>query len=211
MKSTLTPHQKLVATIAAAYPTPTWEPPTLRLWDRLLSDIELDVLSVVVDAWIKTKGRPEIKDIRRAAAEEKARVAGTPYLSADDAWGFVQRCILQLGANNDFPAKYELVRRTVERIGWRALCHSDNQIADRAHFLQLYRQLRESALDHAAGTPGAAPVLPVDRLAPPPRRRELPAPEEDTSEPVDVRALLSGTIRKIQGRQLEDDLAREER
>ena len=141
--SELTPHQQVVATIAAAYPTPAWAPPTLLAYAAMVEDLDARALEVAATTWIKTHSeRPSIADLRKAVAANQATAASSPYLDPDEAWAHVETSITRVGGYSEFPDTHPLVAETVRAIGWQRLCQSDNTVADRAHFLQLYRARR---------------------------------------------------------------------
>lgn len=154
----LTPHQRVVATVAAAYPTPAWAPPTLRAYAAMLDDLDPEALEAAATTWIQTHAeRPTIADLRKAVAASQATAAASPYLDPDEAWAHVEASITRVGGYHDFPDTHPLVAETVRAIGWQRLCQSDNTVADRAHFLQLYRARLERARRDDAATPGAVP------------------------------------------------------
>lgn len=153
-----TPTQKAVAMVAAAYPVPAWTTATLRAFEQLLEDLDAPQLQAAVETWIRTRAeRPTIADLRKAVAATQATAADSPYLDPDEAWSHVEASITRVGGYADFPDTHPLVAETVRAIGWRTLCQSDNAVADRAHFLQLYRVRLERARRDDAATPGAVP------------------------------------------------------
>lgn len=154
----LTPLQEAVALVAGAYPVPAWTAATLRTYEQFLADVDIAALRAVVLDWIRSHdSRPTIADLRKAVAGKQAAAADSPYLDADEAWSHVEWAITSVGGYQTFPDTHPLVAETVRAIGWRTLCQSDNPVADRAHFLQLYRQRLERAKRDDATTPGAVP------------------------------------------------------
>lgn len=154
----LTPLQQAVALVAGAYPVPAWTPATLRAYERLLNDLDVGALQAAVEVWIRTHAeRPTIADLRKAVAASQATAAASPYLDPDEAWAHVEASITRVGGYAEFPDTHPLVAETVRAIGWQRLCQSDNTVADRAHFLQLYRARLERARRDDAATPGAVP------------------------------------------------------
>lgn len=161
-------HAELVSMLAAAYPTPGWEKPTLRLYAQLLADVDAALLEPVVRDWIVSKAdRPTISDLRRACVERQAAAGKQKLPAPDEAWGQVLRAITRIGHTGDpDPMLHPLVAVAVNRLGWRELCMSENQMADRAHFLRLYEGYLERTLRDSAATPGAVPQLPAPTASP---------------------------------------------
>lgn len=62
-----------------------------------------------------------------------------------DAWGIVLKEIAATGYYGKPRFDCKLIARTVENIGWAYLCSSEDQMADRAHFMKMYGQLKERA------------------------------------------------------------------
>lgn len=84
---------------------------------------------------------PTIAGLRRLA------LAGQ-YPSPGDAWGEVMRQMQDAGRYQAPIFSNQLLAQSVEQIGgWRALCGSDNPVADRAHFMRIFEELvrRETA------------------------------------------------------------------
>lgn len=152
----------LLAAISATWPRFTEKVATdaLKLmpgiWHDALEDIEapaaVDALKVhrATSIW-----PPTIADIRRIVAE---RAAPVRRLGAE-AWGDVQLAIQRWGASNIPQFEDPVVARAVRSLGWRNLCLSNSQAADRARFCECY--------DAMAATATADAVLPptLRRLA----------------------------------------------
>lgn len=151
----MTPTEKVVSMIAAAYPVPSWEPETLRLYAHALSDIDPDVLRAVGLVWIqREKERPAIAALREMAVVAQDGGALDPEV----AWRFVQRCILRLGHARDFPNTHPLVAEAVSALGWERICMSQRPELERVEFLKLYRSLQERRRRDAATRRGAIPA-----------------------------------------------------
>jgi hypothetical protein len=145
----------LLAAISATWPRFTEKVATdaLKLmpgiWHDALEDIDaaaaVDALKVhrATSVW-----PPTIADIRRIVAE---RAAPVRRIGAD-AWGDVQLAIQRWGASNIPQFDDPIVARAVRSLGWRNLCLSNTQAADRARFCECY--------DAMAATATADAVLP---------------------------------------------------
>lgn len=67
------------------------------------------------------------------------RAAGRP--TPGEAWDLALAEVRRVGYYGE-PELPELVARAVDALGgWRYLCHSENLVADRAHYLKIYTQL----------------------------------------------------------------------
>lgn len=166
--------RRTVALIVAAFPTPAWAEETIRLYARQLLDLDYGAGRLAVEEIIRTRTNdraPSIGVIRRLVVCRDAREAGTILLPAEEAWGFLRATITKVGYMREFPSTYPLVKRVVDRLGWQNLCQSTNQAADRARFLELYRELVERLVSDAAASSGAVLQIPVDHL---PRRLRSP-------------------------------------
>jgi hypothetical protein len=86
---------------------------------------------------------PTIGEIRGAVSDLRRASANVP--SAYDAWQEVCREILNTGSYGTPGFSSPLIERVVKNLGWRNLCMSENQVADRARFVQAYEQLLERA------------------------------------------------------------------
>lgn len=74
-----------------------------------------------------------------AIIREKALTKDTKL--PGEAWLEVHKQILSVGSYNKPNFKDPLIKKVVEIMGWRNLCLSENQVADRAHFLKIYETL----------------------------------------------------------------------
>lgn len=148
---------KLVAMIAATYPTPGWEPATLAIYRDKLVDLDETTTTRVVDAWISTHDdRPSIAAIRREVAKAQAASVGENFLPADEAWGYVMSCFGTVGQYREFPADHALVKRAVDGIGWQEMCRSENIDVIRGQFRMAYTALLERSITEVAASEGAA-------------------------------------------------------
>ena len=64
----MTDHEAVVAYIAAAFPVPSWEPETLRLYAAELADLPPDAVRLAAREWVQlATERPSVADLRRDA------------------------------------------------------------------------------------------------------------------------------------------------
>lgn len=150
---------KLVAMIAATFPTPSWEPETLALWREMIADLDYGTSAAVVENWIKTRDdRPSIAAIRRGVADRQlGNATGAKlFLPPDEAWEYVQRQFGVTGQYRPFPDEHPLVKEAVERMGWIAMCRSDNLDVLRGQFRKAYESILARSLSESAASEGAA-------------------------------------------------------
>ena len=118
----------------------------MELWFRQLHDIPYKVAELSLNKWVSTnKWSPSISEIREMAAT----VQNGEIPEWGEGWEQVIKAIRKYGSYR-IPEAMEsfdpITRRCVERLGFRNLCISENQAADRANFRVIYEQLakRES-------------------------------------------------------------------
>ncbi|NDL68496.1 replicative helicase loader/inhibitor [Anaerotalea alkaliphila] len=115
----------------------------INLWTMMLADYQYPVVQVAVQQYVATSQYPPtIAEIRRALV---GAVQG-PGTSPDEAWGQVQKAIRRFGYSRQEEALASMDKVTagiVRNMGWMNLCMSENQMADRAHFLKLYQAAAE--------------------------------------------------------------------
>lgn len=111
----------------------------MELWYRELQDIPADVADVVLRKWVSTqKWSPSIAEIREMAA----KITHGELPDWGDGWNAVQKAILRYGRDRkaDALASFDpITRKTVEYLGWRELCNSENPMADRANFRDSFK------------------------------------------------------------------------
>jgi hypothetical protein len=131
---------KILGILICAYPNNKVEKQTLQLYAKMLEDLDISILDQAAKICMTTvKFFPSIAEIRAAAAEVMARATGLP--SAAGAWGEVQDLIRDEGWRNNYEPVFShpVIGKVVGYMGgWSILCGSENQIADRARFIQAY-------------------------------------------------------------------------
>lgn len=162
---------KLVAMIAATYPTPGWEPATLKVYRDKLVDLDEAAAVAAVDAWIATHDeRPTIAAIRREVA--KLMQPAGMFLPPDEAWEYVRSCFGTVGQYREFPDVHPLVKKAVDGMGWQEMCRSENVDVMRGQFRMAYTALLERSVAETAASAGAA-ALPTAAVPQLERRPEL--------------------------------------
>jgi hypothetical protein len=157
--------KKLVATLLAAFPrdasflSEEQALATASAYRASLEDLDSQRAAAAVTRLCATSERlPSIAAIRRAALEQAEGVAR----AGGEAWGDVLAAIRRYGTyrvpGKDFAFQDPLVARAVDALGWRDMCASENGVADRARFIELYEGLvdRRRAEGVTASLPGAS-------------------------------------------------------
>lgn len=110
----------------------------ITLWYAELGDIPYHLLSAALRKWVNTeKFPPTISELRALCAEI---VNGKPQ-DWGEAWQEVTQAIKRYGVYREEEAIASLsphARTAAERIGWTAICVSENPEALRAQFRQVF-------------------------------------------------------------------------
>lgn len=144
---------KLIAICSANYknwPEPDKMEMLTALWTKMLSDTEYFIAEAAVEKFLaESTYPPTIADIR-------ARIGDLTVIkekTAIEGWDDVKTAIRKFGWYNEAGAMQFLggiTHKVVQSIGFKTLCMSENEMADRAHFLKVYDTLaareRENAL-----------------------------------------------------------------
>lgn len=153
---------KLVRILSANYrnwPQDGKEEDTVTLWEMMLSDVPLEVAKVAVQQHMgKSVYPPTVADIREIVnhitiPQEKPSI---------EAWGDVKTAIRRYGIYNEKKAMDSLsgvTRKVVEYIGFKTLCMSEDEMADRAHFLKMYDVVAKRERDDALLLPQTREVM----------------------------------------------------
>ena len=129
---------KAVGVLFAGFPAVEAGEETIKLYVRLLSDIPLEVLSLCVEQFIaQSKFLPTVAEIR----EQALKLTRPDRISALEAWGLVKEQMRLKGSYRSPEFSDPLIAKAVECIGWKTLCGSENEPADRAHFSKVYDSL----------------------------------------------------------------------
>ena len=120
----------------------------IEFWFRQLQDIPYQDMVLAVNTWVETsRWSPTIADLREKAAE--VRLGDVPDWS--EAWERVLYVIRRYGPYRQqeaMAALDETTRTVVRRLGFMALCASENTAADRANFRQIYSTLADRTRKH---------------------------------------------------------------
>lgn len=133
---------KLVAVLMAAYPSNRATPQTSQIYERMLADLDYPEANAAVERLLATaKWMPTVAEIRETALA----ITVGERKPGGEAWGAVLRAISGMGymrqPGKDFVFSDPTTARCVALMGWERLCSSENEVADRARFTELYDQL----------------------------------------------------------------------
>lgn len=132
---------KLVAVLLAAFPNAKASAQTSTVYETLLADLDADAAAAAVQRLIGTsRWMPTVAEIREAALA----VEGGERRAGGDAWGDVLAEVHRTGRYRRPRFNDPLVTRAVTAFGWENICDSENQVADRARFVELYDQLAQT-------------------------------------------------------------------
>lgn len=154
---------KVVGVLFAAFPSAEASEATIKLYVRMLSDIPLEVLEVSVQQCIaESEFLPTIAKLRDKAFAIQSNIAQMP--TAFEAWAIVAKEFERTGFYHEPKFENPIIAKAVQCIGWRDLCCSENQVADRAHFARVYESLMKRAIEDARLLPATRELR--ERLIP---------------------------------------------
>lgn len=150
----------------------------MELWYRQLQDLPYQVACAILEKWVATeKWPPSIADIRGLAAT--VNMGEVPTWA--EAWQKANNAIRRYGSYSEKEALESLdplTRKTVECLGYRELCLSENQIADRANFRQAYETLAKRQMEYER-VPEATRIRLESMTG---FAKSLPKPQEDAEQ-----------------------------
>lgn len=111
----------------------------MELWYAQLKDIPYDAAEAGLNKWVSTeKWPPTIADIRSMYVS----VMSGDYPTAGEEWENVMKAIRTYGSYKPAEALASLNKITAQTVnqigGFKALCFSENIVADRANFYKVY-------------------------------------------------------------------------
>ena len=134
---------KMFALLTANWTKETVTDAQVTLYTKLLGDIPDALLeAATLDIIATSTWFPKVAEIRQAAYRIMTIERGLP--TAGEAWGEVCRQILRIGSYGVPEFSHAIVKDAVRAMGgWIMLCRSEDQMADRAHFLKVYDVLAQ--------------------------------------------------------------------
>jgi hypothetical protein len=129
---------KIMAVMAKAYPNYAPKEGTAELYHMILEDIPYDALQAGAKSYLTTNNAffPTPGQWRQLSLDISMAKSNIP--SAIEAWGEVLRAFDNYGSYREPKFTHPLITNIVCQMGWQNLCLSENQVADRARFLQAY-------------------------------------------------------------------------
>jgi hypothetical protein len=129
----------VLALLVGSYPRQALGAATLNAYTVMLVDLDGDqAMRAVTELVATSKWFPSIAEIRERAAES---TAGVPDF--DQAWDEVQARIQDTGYGPMPQWSSPALADSVRAIGWKTLCHDENQATVRAQFRDMYAKRRE--------------------------------------------------------------------
>lgn len=131
--------EKMLELLAAAYPdrADKISGATMEIYLRCLHDLPFEALQIALLNHITSnKWFPTVAELRQLALEA---MPGGRAPTALEAWGEVTKLIVGVGSYKPQPKfSHPAIDKAVSAMGWIEICRSENQVADRAHFLRMY-------------------------------------------------------------------------
>lgn len=128
-------------------------PEAAELWYQELKDIPYQVATAMLRKWANTqKWPPTIAEVRAMCAE----LASGKLPEWSDAWQEVTKAIGKYGYLDEegaLDSMSPLTVAAVEKIGWRAICFSENPDTIRAQFRQVFQICANREIEDRQLTP----------------------------------------------------------
>lgn len=172
----------------AAYYGKDMTPATLDIYADHLEDMAQEAFDLAIERHIETsEWMPKVSQIREAAMLNFLKKAGVP--SPAEAWGEVSKhlrsdrqesygTLTAVNRIDDHDFTHPIVKRAAEQIGWLDLwlTRDSNATANRARYMDAYRELVEDLKNHYQLNPDLQKAIePAARpLLQKPKREALP-------------------------------------
>ncbi len=136
---------RLLTIMASAWPQFEPSEDKVLLWHEMMQDVDYQVAQAALKVLIARKTfPPSIAEFR-----QEVLAISTPaedQITPAEAWGMVVHAIREYGSYREREALESLppaVRKTVEYIGWREICLSEEPDVIRAQFMRMFQQVSE--------------------------------------------------------------------
>ncbi len=135
--------KKIVSVLLGAFPAARFTDDTVAIYKRMLADLDYPTANTAVEHLLASaKFLPSIAEIREAAISLRV---GDRRQGAE-GWRDFLDAVGAVGSHRPAPTFDDsVVGQCVDALGWRELCLSENQVADRARFIELYDRLSVTA------------------------------------------------------------------
>lgn len=137
------------------HPTLEGKPNSVDVYLDLLGDMPADTLMVATKTACAERGRefaPSAGEIRAAATQLHRLASGTP--EAAEAWAAIMESFRVVKSQRSKLLEHPIVAEAIRCMGGLdTIGMSENNMADRAHFLKIYDQLLQRGLDDVAMLP----------------------------------------------------------
>ena len=134
---------QIITVLIAAYPAIKLSEENIAVYSNHLLDADFRACKKATEDLTNTcKFFPSIAEIR----ETTLRYTPNAYIpSPSEAWANVAEQLQHAGTWHSPTFAHPLIAQAVRTMGWYDLCRSDNQMADRAHFMRIYSDLRDTS------------------------------------------------------------------
>lgn len=134
------------------HPTLDGTPNSVDVYQDLLGDMNFQLLMLATKTACAERGRkfaPSAGEIRGTAAKIHLDASGTP--TSSEAWEAIMESFRVVKSQRPKLLDHPIVAKAIRAMGGLdTIGMSENNMADRAHFLKIYDQLLERGLDNAA-------------------------------------------------------------
>lgn len=134
-------------------------PHALELWFQHLEDLDYRATEAALQKWVATnKWPPTIADIRESVTD----VAGSRLPDWGSEWEKAHKLAGSLGFYRKEEALAQLNeagRRAVNCIGWKSMCHDEDQTANRANFRMIYEAEAKRINERAQMSPKLLSII----------------------------------------------------
>ncbi len=163
MASANTVGKVLAEIVLCGFPNFNPTPEMTKVWIAYLSDIDDDLLVMALRHHVSTSKSPfapSIPEIRAAAADLKAKIAGLPTVF--EAWEDLLKAksgvrVTVTDNNEIIREKYQFIHPLIEHVarqlGWPKDFPGDNVMADRAHFFKAWESAVSQGLEQLSELP----------------------------------------------------------
>lgn len=135
----------IVSQLFASYPNVTINDLTIAAYLDWLKrippkDIEATIAQVMIDSPVFLPPAPQLFATWQ-------RLAQPDIPTAAEGWASVSKALKEVGSWGTPNFTNPITAQVVKAIGWKTLCASEDEMADRAHFLKMYDSIAKRQTD----------------------------------------------------------------